>query len=76
MFSLSQNSLFSGNDMRANKRNTQQGKRQHLPDAGELHILSFLPLSQQTVIELTVYEAWCQHKFKDKKFSFQMQHYS
>lgn len=27
---------------------------------------SFFHLSQQIVIELTVYEAWCQHKFKDK----------
>lgn len=54
MFSLSQNSLFSGNDMRAKQRNTQWGKRHHLPDAGKLHILSFLPLSQQLLSSLCI----------------------
>lgn len=38
------------------------------PGYWELHIFfpSFIHLSQRTVIELTVSEAWCQHKFKDK----------
>lgn len=27
---------------------------------------SFIHLPQQIVIERTVYQAWCQHKFKDK----------